>query len=108
MLRWGEECHKCAFRFGVMWASCGVFKEANSHSSCSRVKSCLWALWSAFSSFWFAVIFKLFTECWGTIVENVDNDVTILIICTLFATADMVDLNSFWKEVGCVLHHWGM
>lgn len=107
VLGWSEEGQKGVLWLGVVWASLSVLEPADGHSSRPGVKSCLWALWPALSGLWLAVILELFAERWGAIVEDVDNDVAIVVMVALSATADVVDLNSFWEEVGRVLSNWG-
>ena len=90
-----------------MWASLSVFNPADSHSSCACVKSCLWALWSAFACLWFALVLDLFAVSRSTIVEDVDDNVSIVIMIKFaISTSNVVNLDSIWKKIGCVLLEW--
>ena len=90
-----------------MWASLSVFNPADGHSLCTRVKSCLWALWSAFACLWFALVLDLLAISWGAIVEDVDDNIAIIVMIKFaVSTSDMVNLDSIWKKVGCVLLKW--
>ena len=106
MLGWSEEGQEGVLWLGVVWASLSILEPADGHSPLFGVKSCLWALWPAFTSLWLAVVFELFAERWGTVVEDVDHYIAIVVVVALSATADVVDLDSFWEEVGRVLDNW--